>query len=53
MRQFVSGVIDSDCTPPPGDQDALHAGPDLGGGVADRRQAARTVPVDRLAGDVL
>ena len=52
MRQLVSGVIDSDCTPP-----AIRArsmpDPICADGVADRGQAPRAVPVDRLAGDVL
>ncbi len=36
-----------------GDQHPLHAGADLRGRVADRGQAARAVPVHRLAGNML
>ena len=34
-------------------QRPLHAGADLSGRIADRGEAARAVPVHRLAGDIL
>jgi hypothetical protein len=44
MRQFISGVIDNDCTPPP-------TGTDLRGRVGNCGETARAMPVDRLTRD--